>query len=314
MKKILFIFLILIINFDGIRSQVFTKDDLRFSCYNTLFNGIAGGIGAGMNKHKGESFIHAFKNNFYKGVIGGALNYGGMKIVQVSAMRNNIDLIWPGRMVNSLGTSITYNAINNSKMFSYFQTNIFCFNISYNGKIHCLLDPVTLGYAGYLLIRKDMTFNMKNSVMTGSVTFNQKSDNTIIDNGNIYLSGVSGLTFGNTLFIKDVKQYLYISYHDKIGNINTFQNIKDWKLQTLCHEIIHTFQYEQSYSLNNFTINKLHKFSNIYNKYLYINSNFGILYEINNINYNKNFFETEANFFGNSNYYNKNNYFRIIKI
>jgi len=277
------------------------QNDLKYASYNVVFNSLVSGFGSAIHHKSNESFFHAFVQGSYKGAIGGALNYSGIKLVQVSAINNNYNLIWPGKLVNSLGTSINCNAAENKGMFSSFQMNFYFVNLNYNGKLHCKIDPLTLGYTTYLSFKKDMSFNLKTTLETGSILFDQKSNSTIFDGG--LPKGIFGTSLANSAYIKPTQEYFYDFYKGKllVGNqtINTIkqtQTIRDISIPTTCHELIHTMQYEQSYSINYLT----NKFDN---KYIYINFEFCTLYLAANVNgYNNNYFEHEADYFGNSNY------------
>lgn len=288
------------------------NDHLKYASFNIGINSLIGGFGSALHKKENETFFDAFKHGFWKGALGGSLNYYGMRLVEVSASKDNLNYIWPGRIVNALGSSITYNAAANDKIWSSFNMNVFCFNVQYNGKVNLRVDPLSLGYATYLGFKKDMSFNFKNTILTGSILFEQKSDNIILD-GIDY--GHYGTSVGNSLYYKPAKEYFYdhYTYNETInGNIYSFpsivRSIKNITNYTICHEIVHTFQYEQFSSLNLLYIDKAYKAFKIkVNKYLYINPNFGIIYLLNNIKgYDNNIFENEADFFGKSDYFTTN--------
>lgn len=283
------------------------NDHLKYAVFNTGINAIIGGLGSGIHKKHNESFFHAFRNGFYKGSIGGLTSYYGMRLVEVSASKDNLNYIWPGRIVNAIGSSITYNAVANDKIWSSFNMNMFCFNVQYNGKFHLRVDPLSLGYATVLAFTKDMNFNFRNSLLTGSLLFYKQSDTTTLN----LVVRESGKTIGNTFYIKPDKQFINNFYYSQDKSFVTLKrSIINLSTQLINHEIIHTFQYEQFSSLNLLSTDKICKsiHSNI-NDWLYINPNFGIIYLLGNIKgYDNNIFEHEADLFGKVNYYHNNIY------
>jgi len=287
------------------------NDHLKYAAFNVVTNGIIAGIGSGIHKKEHETFFHAFGQGAWKGATGGMLNYYGMRLVEVSANNDNLNWIWPGRIINALGSSITYNAVKNDKIWSSFAMNVFFMNVQYDGKVHLRVDPLSLGYATVLTFRKDMRFDFKNSLLTGSTLFEQKADTSTLYT---IESGHFGTAFGNTTYYKPAKEYFY-NYSDKgetfINDGNSYfvltstRTIKNITINTICHELIHNFQYEDYYYLNGLGVSSLK-----INKYLYINLNFGGLYFLNNLGgYDNNYFEKEADLFGKANYYKNNKSF-----
>ena len=161
--------------------------------------------------------------------------------------------------------------------------NVFFTNISFDGRLHIKIDPYTLVSSIFLSFQKTMTFNIKNTLLTGSMFFDAKEKDTVYNEIAIANMGES---FGNTIFKEKIKIQRTILNSD-----SSFSGyIELWDKKIALHEIIHTFQYENSYYFN-FGV-----------KYLYINPSFGVNYLINNINgYNNNLFEKEADCFSNSN-------------
>lgn len=289
------------------------NQDLKYAAFNTISSGIISGIGSGIHRHKSkyrnqkESFGKAFISGFWKGCVGGSLNYAGKKLIEKSSIDDTYTYVWPGKLVHSLGTSIANNGYRNEKLFDSFEMDIYFTHLRYDGKIHCQVDPITLGSAVYFSFAKDFNFNAKITLATGSIVFDKKSDNFIVDDGEIEDFKDSGQSFGNTIWRKVCKQYVYThnSHKEVIGGeeytIKTLdKTIVNWNKQTICHELIHTFQYSEYNVISNFYINI---------KHIQINPNFAIIYSLVNINgYQNNIFENEANYFGNSNYYTKNTF------
>lgn len=279
--------------------------DLKYASLNILSNSLIGGIGSGIHKQKNETFWQAFKQGAWKGSVGGALNYGSKKMLQISSKNNTYTYIWPARITNSISNSINYNAIQNKPIFSSFYFTAWFINMQFDGKIHWKIDPYTLGSAILLSFNENNSFNLKNSLITGSLFFNRKRDNKILSWWDIKKYGTQGQTFGNTIWAKNCDVYDYVYDHFDTTIINNkivlipspTTIIKSIDKQIVLHEMIHTFQYEQ-FNINPLTIDKICNKLNINIKHLNINPNFGIIYTIFNISgYYNNIFEKEANNF-----------------
>ena len=309
MKKTLIIFIFLLLYTLNLKSidLRFNHNDIKYGITNTLSGGFTSAIIACFNKPNNKTIPETFLNAFYKGCIGGSLNYSGMKLIQQSAYNNTYSYIWPARFINSFGNSIIYNAANNQKILSSFTTNVFFANIAIQkNKLSFKIDPFTLTSFITLSCIDNYNFDLNGTIKTGSLLFTEKND--IIHD--MYIIGQVGANFGNTIITKDAKRY-----HWNINNVNDellIDNnyIKNYSFQITCHEIIHSFQYEKYQSFNILTTDKIcnHINTNL-NRFFLINPNFGILYLLNNINGNShNYFENEADFFGNSDFNNQNNY------
>lgn len=310
--KIKLIILILLLNFVNLIAQPLRSiEDRKYFIGNVLSSGLITSINACINKSPNQSIGKVIINSFWKGCLGGTLNYGSKKIIEESSYKNTYSYIWPGKVIHSIGSSIIYNGSKNKNILSSFNIDILIFNINISNKLNCRIDPLTTGYAINLLFNKDFNFNIKNSIYTGSMFFDKKSDDIIIDGGETDLFKTSGEAFGNTIWRKVCKQYYYDFYKHEIKIDNQIYNkvkvnksIVNWDIQTVCHELIHTMQYSEFNSINSLYIDKINK---KLIKNIYLNINFGIIYYIANINgYNNNYFEKEANHFGKSNYYNIN--------
>jgi hypothetical protein len=146
-----------------------------------------------------------------------------------------------------------------------------------------------LGSGIIMVFDENYSFNLEVTLKTGSVVFDRHFNDIQLDNGNLTITQLSGKSYGNTLFRNVYTKQVYKFLES--NNINASNQIRNYTINTTCHEVIHSFQYQYfSYDLR-------------LNKYLYVNPFFGLTYLINNVRgYNKNVFENEANYFGNSNY------------
>jgi hypothetical protein len=100
--------------------------------------------------------------------------------------------------------------------------------------------------------------------------------------------------FGQENGLKLLKQN-----YEKINWNNYTYKIIDKPI--VCHELIHSFQYEEYGIFNKITTDKITKSLNIskYTKHLYLNPNLAIPYLFSNltVGYDHNPYENEANFF-----------------
>lgn len=248
--------------------------EVKYAVYNTVSSGLIGGVGAGLNKHKGQSFFQAFKRGFVKGCVGGAVSYSS----KYFNMKTN--LIWPSRIINSIGSSMTYNTIRNNSLFSQINIQFYFGYITLkNKKIGYDLDLITIASSLYMF--SAYRFDVKNTINSGSLVF-QNNDTS---------GKTRGKAFGNCIWYKEssknvvgeLKEYKILKatiYIPEVVNVNTTQSI-------INHEIIHTFQYDNYNFYNPVKINKLR-----------VNLNFAIMYTISGT-YKYNLFESEANYYSN---------------
>jgi len=305
--KTLMIIGILVIGLQGVNGQPnsqsfrFGKEDLRYVSYNILSSSIISGIGAGFHKKQNQTFFQAFKQGVWKGAIGGLVISSGKELIRASSINNTYAYVWPARTLNSLGSSILQNGIQNNKILKSINMNVFFANVSFDGKVHIKLDPYTLGAGIVLSCNKDYNFDLATSVITGSIVFNKIYENTIhvglflsqVDNTtiegkyNTTIEGKLGQNFGNCLYRNVFSKDAYRTATQIFPGLN----LKAVEMKILMHEEIHAFQYENCY------------YFDLGVKHLYVNPYFGINYLINAINgYDHNLYEKEADHFSNMNF------------
>jgi hypothetical protein len=250
------------------------KEDLKYAALNTISSGLIGGIGSGLNKHKGQSFVQSFKKGFIKGCAGGLVEYAA----KYSFKQNNY--IWPSRLINSLGSSMVYNATRNQKLFEEINVQFYLgyFEIK-KGRLNFSIDAITVVSTIYMSFRN--SFDLENTLKTGSIVFqNNDTSGTIRGRswGNCIWYKKTGLTFLAGIEEKEIIPGL--KFPVPIWGTNNITN------SVLNHEIIHTFQYNDFNFYNPFKI-----------KHVKINLNFATAYFIAGA-YNSNLFEQEACYYG----------------
>jgi hypothetical protein len=304
MKKLIYISLLLISSLDIFgQNPLNNSEDRRYFIGTTISSGLISGIQSCIiNKPKYQSFGKTFLKGFYKGCIGGSIQYTSKKILQYGAEKNSFNYIWPARITNDIGNSIVLNSSQNKPLLSTLYLKLYFANISYEfktKKIGYQLDVISLGGSIYSLC-KGYNFDTKYSLQTGSMYFQRNMKDTIYE-GNYLEAGVLGKSIGNCLIInKYIKAHYYDFYYIGDNPISEcYESIKNYKVQVTIHELVHEFQYNQFNSLNLISTDRVFKLLNI--NIININLNFPILYSLNNFNYQNNYFENEANYFGNSN-------------
>jgi len=262
MKKI-FAILILSVLIVNIKAQPLTSEDRKYFTINIISSGILSGVGSSMHKHKNETLGHAFINGFWRGCTSGTLNVISKEILSVQAQKYYINwkLCWSSKIINSFSNTIQYNAINNNKyLLSNYSINIGFIKLSINNKIQ--IEPISLASFVYLYANTK-SLNLVYSVKSGVPIFEHKVHQF-----------KEGLTLGQ--------------------NISIVKNAYPFPANTICHEIVHTYQRLEWSNINNY-FNIYKNFEN----YKFIHNDlsmFDIMYYTQNktVGYSKNFFENEA--------------------
>lgn len=266
--KILTIVILISVNTFG---QI--KEDIKYYTYNTLFGGITGGIGSAIHKKENEKISHAFINGFWKGCIGGNINYISKLTLKQITLKENYWYGLESKLINSIGNSIIHNATLNQKIYQEYTINLGFINYTTNFKNNTFqINPITSCIFIYDLINNQYKLNIKKTIKTGTIIF----DNITVDKNKIH-----GRCNNNIIITqKENKRQGHITIHG-ITYLHYFT-----EYDVIAHELTHSFQFEEYFNINNFP--KI-------NHYKFIN--FDIPYE--NIFYYlfKDFFENEADYF-----------------
>ena len=292
-KNLIIIIIILSVNFQIYSQYSFTKKKELF-VYNTLSNGIIGGIGAMLHKNN-ETAGKAFIKGFYKGVLSGGVIYLGKDLISEFSRTNNFSYVWGSKLITYTGFSMLENTVNNQPLFEnlYFHIGFLRFDVKPKNKfrIKTRIMPISLGTTLWLLTKYKL--DVKYSVFTGIFVFTGEKNSFTIQNKSITKLGLS--YSGNNIFINNRYPLFHIT-----------------KQKIFSHELIHYYQAE-NYSSLNFVYKNIEKklirkkTEEWINKYFYIDYNaltFRLFYStsyiffnIKNLNYKKNIFESEAYFF-----------------
>ena len=258
--------------------------DTQAAIYNITSGAIIGGIGAVINKDKGEPFFKAFTNGSWQGALGGYLVFESKRLIRNFSNKQNYAYVWPSRIINSAGNSIILNgAYNNEfgqKWYFNFGFNHLEFNLSQERRFKYRIMPFALygTISGFSKGNLDIGTTLKTGVFTFS--------------GNKRIGDFDGITIVNSTY-----------YWNKLndGQLN----------QIIAHEIIHTYQYEGLIGTNAF-YNKIqgnievnNQFIKKYNSVFYTDLNQVPLYLIHEydalyVPYEKRKVEKEAYYFDGS--------------
>jgi hypothetical protein len=271
------------LNIQNVKGQT---NDLQASIYNIGFGAIIGGIGAVINKKKNQKTKKVFFKGLREGALGGYLIFESKRLIREFGRQENYAYAWSSKLLNSAGNSIIENAAENNSFGDKWSFTFGFSRLEFSNKekfkMHYKIMPISLYSTFYFSLRGD--FDYKESLKTGHFIF--KTYNIKYTEPNI--ENISGLTFTNNILLK--------------------KNSISSKYEILSHEIIHSYQYENSSAFNTYfnkkknTTNKNIKFLKKYNTYFYTDFNYIIsssIYQLqyNNSKYESRLFEKEAFYF-----------------
>lgn len=260
-------------SYNSQRNQVFLT--------NVLSNAVIGGIGGAINHREGEKVYKAFIRNFLKGGVGGMVKYTakyqtyylGMNLTSIYAPVN--------RLYFFLGHSMVLNAAYNRKLLEQYDCNFYGIAVRYNSraetKLSARLSLATVGCAGEYLIR-GYDFNLFKSLEYGQLMFDAEKIDDYNSDGQARLNCIALTRQGRGGYI-------------------------------MPHEIVHTFQMYDYFSISSFYDKKLrpkYEAKKLYKALSkYVVADYEVLFFTAsyfaqpNPRYYKNYFEFEAEHFKN---------------
>ena len=227
--------------------KVFSQDKnyLESGLLNISLGGLVGGLGAVINKKPNQKIGKQFVKGFEQGALGGYLLFESKRMIGQFAKTGNYAYVWPAKLVNSMGASVIENAAANANFLEQWHLNIGFARLELRTKdslnFKCKILPIALG--GLIYCFANGEFAVNESLKTGSFIFRA---NTFLDKRKII-----GITAVNSIIYK--KNNNLVNDEFVIG-----------------HELIHAFQYEQSFGLNAYLdkpLNQLGKKYQWYKKY-----------------------------------------------
>lgn len=259
------------------------QQDAQLLCYNAGFGGVTAGVGAIFNKPKGTDWKRAFIKGFWQGCIGGGLHYAGKKTLYLIDKQKSNAYALPAVLLHAAGSSIIENAAYNRPMFQtwllYYGPARFDFSFAGQGKLKARLLPMAI--RSIIQGSRYGTFDWQLSALSGSICF--KTDDRM--GAANKLDEVAGLSFDHGL--------AYTSIYGK-----------QFTRQTIAHELVHQFQYNEYQVFNTWaapaaTSIKQPWIQKMFNSYIYFDAPYFYLpYGAEGLwpedQYYKNFFEMEA--------------------
>jgi hypothetical protein len=256
------------------------KNYVGAGLFNIGFGGVVAGVGAVINKKPNQKKGKQFLKGFGQGALGGYLLFESKRMIGRFAKTGNYAYVWPSKLVNSAGASIIENAAANNGFGEHWHLNIGFARFEMRTKdslnFKCKILPFAFGGViyGFANGKLDVTKTIK----TGNFIF--ISNNLLQNNESI------GLTAVNTILYQKNNEF----YNDEL---------------VIGHELIHSFQYEQSFGINTYLDKPLKKLENNkkwlkkYDTFFYTEFNFLIDAAIYSLysNHNKNLYEKEAYFY-----------------
>ncbi len=257
-------------------------NDSQAAVYNVLSSSIIGGIGAIINKSSDQKIGKVFIKGVYQGAIGGYVVFESKRVLREFTKTNNYGYIWPSKVLNSIGNSMVYNAASNRNLWERWHINIGFNHLEYDFKRDKKLRYriLPLSFSRTIQGFTKGTLDVQRSFASGHFIFKEKYSN----------QDYYGRAMANSVLYVDLLR----------GNSLT---------SILTHELIHSYQYEQSFVLNCYLdkpISKLEKRSSFvknYNKIFYtdfnhiLNSGIYGIHDIFDIERKNQYYENEADYF-----------------
>ncbi len=256
------------------------QNDGQAALFNVGLSSVVSGFGALINKKPDEKGGRVFLRGMWQGAVGGAFVYGSKQMIFEFGQTDNNAWIWGSKFVNAAGVSIIENAGANQKFLSSWHLN-FGFNrielkTDKSFKLSYKIMPFALG--GFVYASTKGSFDLEQTLKVGQPFFMTEALG-FPDNG---------FTIANVIVLNPI-------YYDS---------------ETIAHELIHTYQYQNLVSFNTYyagpferLLDNENRFSKTYKKWIYTDVNFLILsgfYYLGGLDNNCYFdnpFEQEANFY-----------------
>ncbi|MEL6673918.1 MAG: hypothetical protein AAFR61_17070 [Bacteroidota bacterium] len=270
--------------FHRTHAQTYQQQERGILLYNLGSGLVIGGVGALINKKKGQDPWKVFLKGAGQGVMGGAINYSSKNITGMIASRENYLYGWAGRLTQSVGTSIIENAAANRNFWESYHFSYGPVRLEFDARSHykpsVLVKPGAL--VGFVWLGTKGRFSAKYSLLSGAPV--------VLSDGPVRMFGSS---FGG--------------YAMGIVTAIDRSLIDDYAL--FAHEFIHIHQYEDFVGVNSFFDKPLNTFSqrsaafNTFSKYVYLDLHAPLLLLTYRQLYNRagsyyeNWFEFEAEHF-----------------
>lgn len=278
MRQLKIAVLLLLIPFLG-KGQSYQSQQVGLAVYNVGLGGFIGGIGAVINKKDDQAtYGKTFFRGFWRGCVGGSVNFLGKKTSSLIASKHEYGYGWAAKVVHSLGTSIIENAATNREMLENYALEIGFVRLDVNTKTGNVLPRVKpFSFAGFAYHLFVADFKAKTSLQLGNPFFTSTSRSPY------------------ALFDNIIYPNIPVPNRDKYQIVN--------------HETIHVLQGREYNAVNLFYSERIKGI----NKYIFLDLPISSLaYEVSERSkgekavYDSNFFEFEANSFSRMKYVERN--------
>lgn len=283
MKLLLKVVLLHLLLYSSVPSNA-QKNDFEVGLYNLGINGVIGGIGAAINKKKGEPLGKVILKGVGQGALGGYFIFESKRLVREFSETENFAYVWPSKLVNSAGISIVENAAANRDFWEKWHLTIgfnrIELNTTENFKVSYRIMPVAL--VGTIISSTRGELDLEKTLKVGTFVFTADE-----------LKSERGISYGRTSMID-----------------NSILLLDTWEGDiVLAHEIIHTYQNENFAAFNSYlekplnSLSAKEEFFKGYSKYFYSDISPLMSYLMYNAagtgenKYENNIFEREAFYF-----------------
>lgn len=287
MKIKFLVLLIILLTNSNLKSQ---NNDFQAASYNVGLGALFGVVGSVINKKSNEPLGKVILKGLGQGALGGYVTFESKRLLREVDDMNDWKIFWGSKLVNAAGTSIVQNAALNKNFWEQWNLNIGFNRIEFHTKDKFSLKykvmPIAFVSTTYSFI--SFKFDASKSFKTGEFIFKTEKEFENTNSIGVYYPG----------FIMYDEKYFNNPYLPKSGLVNTIK-----------HEIIHSYQSNDFMVLNTYLDKPLNYFSNknktvkTLNKHIYLEFHYLplralYLYETNSAkNYYDNFFEHEAGYY-----------------
>lgn len=275
-------FLLFIFFMQFVKAQ---NNDRQAATYNILSNAVLGGIGAVINKKREEKFHKVLFKGMGQGALGGYLTFESKRLVREFSETENYAYLWPSKVLNATGNSVTYNAASNRNFWERWNMD---FGFSYleidlkrKRRFRYRILPFALygNIDGFV----NAKFDLKRTLYSGHFIFRNNNIRQIQDFQPLGFALVNTIQFDPSFGI----------------------NIEE----TIAHEIIHVYQYTGYFPVNAILkkpITRLDQKSNFFKSYhkifmtdfnIILHSGITKVQDIFGVEYENRFVEREARYY-----------------
>lgn len=209
----------------------YKQQDIKFALVDIGVNGLMGGIGAIVNKNPEEKIGKTFWKRFGQGCLGGGFQYLGKKLTFQIYDKQVLEYAWASRLTNSIGSSITENAMFNKPFGDNWHLNVFFTRIDYwpKNERKFAIRLVPMQFVGMFAAKSQANkFDLETTLKLGGVL-------TFYSNGQLTSQGANVQAIN----------WMSIAYDKTLQPDGVFG-----LYGTLAHEFVHTLQFDNSVYVN----------------------------------------------------------------